>query len=219
MSQAFQVGAQTGNSTLTCGVQTPLTGQEVLATMPASFVDQEVRFVATASGLEEDLAGVGSSDADLQRYFAAHRSEFDTVCFDYAAYTSQQSAQVAAAAAAFGTPFSQVAASAAQSGSLRCAPLADVVSELQTSASTLDTLAIGQASPPIQAGGGWVLVVPTRRTPTTYAAARGSVARAVQIAGGTATQRALAAAQRHSSIDVNPQYGIWVPGRPTCSRR
>ncbi len=31
--------------------------------MPASFVDEQVQFVATAAALEEDLAGVGSSDS------------------------------------------------------------------------------------------------------------------------------------------------------------
>ena len=215
LGQAFQAGAQTGNSALTCGVGTPLTGQQVLATMPASFVDQEVRFVATASALQEDVAGVGSSDADLQRYFDAHRSEFDTVCFDYAAYATQQEAQSGAAAVAFGTPFSKVAASAAQSGSLRCAPLSDLASVLQTSLGSLDHLAVGQVSAPLQAGGGWVLLVPASRVPTPFAQARQAVARATQQAGGAATQKALAAAQRGASVEVNPQYGVWVPGVAT----
>ena len=51
--------------------------------MPASFVDEQVQFVATASALEEDLAGVGSSDgrpAALLRRGTA--PEFDTACFD-----------------------------------------------------------------------------------------------------------------------------------------
>ena len=37
----------------------PLTGKQVLDTLPASFVDEQVQFVATATALQEDLAGVG----------------------------------------------------------------------------------------------------------------------------------------------------------------
>ena len=58
--------------------------------MPASFVDQQVQFVATATALQEDLAGVGSSAADLQGYFDAHSAKFDTVCFSAAVYLQRE---------------------------------------------------------------------------------------------------------------------------------
>ena len=66
---------------------------EVLATMPSSFVDEQVQFVATATALQEDLAGVGSSDGDLQAYFDAHSAEFDTACLTAAVFSSQSAAQ------------------------------------------------------------------------------------------------------------------------------
>ena len=131
-----------------------LTGAEVLATMPASFVDQQVQFVATASAFQEDLAGVGSSEADLQGYFLRHHAEFDTVCLTAAAFTSQTAAQEAAAEIAFGTPFAQVAAKATQSGQLQCAPLADIAGQLPSSAN-LGTLALGASPLPL------ALTVPT----------------------------------------------------------
>src|SRR5580704_14974687 len=65
----------------------PLTGEQVLDSLPASFVDQQVQFVAEASALEEDLAGVGSSDADMQNYFSAHSAKFDTACLSAAVYS------------------------------------------------------------------------------------------------------------------------------------
>ena len=37
------------------------------------------------------------------------------------------------------------------------------------------------------------------------------MANAVQQAGSAATQKALTADERHSSVSVNPQYGVWVP--------
>ena len=62
--------------------------------------------------LEEDLSGVGSSDADLQNYYTAHQSQFDTVCLTAAGFSSETAAQDAAAQVAFGTPFATVAANA-----------------------------------------------------------------------------------------------------------
>jgi hypothetical protein len=37
------------------------------------------------------------------------------------------------------------------------------------------------------------------------------VANAVQVAGSAATQRAITADERRSSVSLNPQYGVWVP--------
>ena len=68
--------AQGENPHFTCSATgQPISGDTVLASMPASFVDQQVQFVATVTALEEDLAGVGSSPADLERYFEAHSSD------------------------------------------------------------------------------------------------------------------------------------------------
>jgi PPIC-type PPIASE domain len=188
----------------------PLTGAEVLGTLPASFVDQQVQFVATASALQEDLAGVGSSEADLQGYFLRHHAMFDTVCLTAAAFSSQTAAQEAAAEIAFGTPFAQVAAKATQSGQLQCAPLADIAGQLPSSAE-LGSLAVGGVSAPISVNGAYYLLELTKRAPTAYATAKTSVAQAVQQAGAKATQKAITAAERHSSVSVDPRYGVWVP--------
>jgi hypothetical protein len=93
-----------------------LTGKQVLDTMPASFVDKQVQFGATAAALEEDLAGVGSSDQDLQAYYVAHGAQFDKACLTAAVFSSESAAQDAAAQAAFGTPFATVATNTASSG-------------------------------------------------------------------------------------------------------
>ena len=210
MSQILQT-AQGQNPRYGCTVTgQPLTGAEVLDTMPASFVDQQVQFVATASALQEDLAGIGSSDADLQGYFLRHRADFDTACFTAAAFTSQTAAAAAAAQVAFGTPFSQVAAKATQSGQLQCGVLAAIAGQLPASAK-LGDLAVGAVSAPISVNGAYYLLELTKRTPTDYATAKSSVAQVVQQAGAKATQKAITAAERHASVDVDPRYGVWVP--------
>ena len=189
-----------------------LTGQQVLDSMPASFVDQQVQFVAEASALEEDLAGVGSSAADLQNYFSAHSARFDTACLTAAVYSSESAAQAGAAQVASGTPFATVAAgtSASGGGALGCDVLSDLITKLPPAAD-LGSLATGVVSAPIDDNGTYVLLEITSRTPTPYSKAKTAVENAVQQAGATVTQKALASVERRSSVSVNPQYGVWVP--------
>jgi hypothetical protein len=185
-----------------------LTGTQVLSTMPTSFVDTQVQFVATITVLEEDLSGVGSSDAELQNYFTAHQSQFDTVCLTAAGYTSQAAAQAAAAQVAFGTPFATVAASA-NGGAQGCHLLPEFEAQLPSDAG-LGTLATGAVSAPISLSSSeYALVQITKRTPSSFSAAEAAVKSAVQAKGSTAVQKALTADERRTSVAVNPQYGVW----------
>jgi hypothetical protein len=190
-----------------------LTGKQVLDSLPASFVDEQVQFIATATALQEDLAGVGSSEADLQNYFAAHSAKFDTACLTAAVFSSEAAAQDAAAQVAFGAPFSTVASgtSSAGGGAQGCDVLADLESKLPSDAG-LGNLATGAVSAPVNDNGTYLLLQIASRTPTPYSKAKAAVANAVQVAGSAATQKALTADERTSSVSVNPQYGVWVPG-------
>jgi hypothetical protein len=189
-----------------------LTGEQVLSTLPASFVDEQVQFVATATVLQEDLAGVGSSQADLERYFTAHRAEFDTACLSAAVFSSQSAAQAAALQVLGGTPFATVASNTASSGGgdQGCHVLTELESALPPDAN-LKSLATGAVSAPINDNGTYLLLQITSRTPTPYSTAKADVANAVQQAGAAATQKLLTADERRSSVSVNPQYGVWVP--------
>ena len=78
---------------------------QVLASLPAWFVDQQVQFFATARAFEEDLAGVGSSAADLgttSRRTAARSTR--PASLQRRSPASPQP-QAAAAQVAAGTPF------------------------------------------------------------------------------------------------------------------
>jgi hypothetical protein len=210
MQQVAQT-AQGQNPRFSCGATSPLTGEQVLASLPSSFVDQQVQFVATASGLQEDLAGVGSSEAKLQTYYEQHRARFDTVCFNAAAYTDEASAKDVQVAVDLGTPFAQAASSATQSGTIPCTELVAVAGELGTSVSALDGLAVGQASAPINVNGSYVVLELSKRTPTPYATAKPIVSQAVEEVGARATQTAITAAERRASVSIDPRYGTWVP--------
>jgi len=169
-----------------------------------------VQFVATASALQEDLARIGSSDADLEGYYARHRAEFDTACFTAASFSTLTAAQEAAAQVAFGTPFAQVAAKATQAGNLQCAPLVDITAQLPATAE-LGGLAVGAVSVPVNVNGAYYLLELTKRTPTPYAQVKAAVSQAVQQVGAKPTQTAITAAERHATVKVDPRYGIWVP--------
>jgi hypothetical protein len=205
-----QVASQTQNQRFTCGSSVPLTGPVVLGTLPASFVDTQVQFFATAGLLQEDLAGVGASDADLQGYFEQHQSEFDTACWTAAVYSSESAAN-AALAQAQTTPFADVAKQATQGGAQRCEPLPAIAGVLPNTFK-LDELAVGTVSFPIALGNGeYVLVQVTSRTPSSYEAVKPLVQNAVLGKGSTPTQKALQAKERHSTVSVDPRYGEWVP--------
>jgi hypothetical protein len=202
--------AQGQNPRFSCGAVTkPLTGQQVLASLPASFVDSQVEFVATASALQEDLAGVGSREGDLVSYYERHRSEFDTVCFNAAEYTSAAAANQAQAAIDFGTPFSQIAGQATQAGTITCNALVAVAGEVGVDLSKLQDIKVGKASAPISVNGNYIVLELSRRTPTPYASAKSVVSQAVQEAGAQATQVAITAAERRSTVTIDPRYGTW----------
>ncbi len=209
MSQVSQT-AQGQNPKFSCGSPlAPLTGTKVLDSLPESFVDQQVHFVATASVLQEDLGG-GSSDADLLAYYDRHRAEFDTACFTGAAYSSQSAASAAAASVRSGTPFAQVAASATQHGTIPCGVLAEVAGELGASAGSLNGLTAGKVSDPIDVQGNYLLLQLLSRTPTSFDKAKPVVTQVVENAGSQVAQAAITAAERHASVEVNPRYGTWV---------
>jgi hypothetical protein len=200
--------AQSQDPRYTCGSPTALTGAEVLSTLPASFVDQQVQFFATANTLQEDLSGVGSSEADLQGYFDQHRSTFDTACWTAAVYTSVSAAN-AALAQAQTTPFADVAKQATRGGPQQCEPLPVIANQLP-STFKLDDLAVGTVSFPISLGSGeYALVQITKRTPATYDSVRSLVEQEVLNKGGTKIQAAVQLTERHATVWVDPRYGEW----------
>ena len=210
ISQVMQQAAQSQNPRYTCGALQPLSGEQVLATLPATFVNDQVHFFATVAALKEDLAGVRPTEADLHAYFLEHRSDFDTVCTTAALYSSQSDA-TAALQQAQTTPFAQVAKQAVQGGVQPCATLPELEAGLP-SGFHLGDLAVGTVSFPISLGNGeYLLIQVNGRTPTPYDQARNVVPFVVQNKGAAKAQQVLSAAERRATVSVDPRYGVWVP--------
>jgi hypothetical protein len=207
--------AQGENPTFSCGAEgKSLTGSEILSTMPSSFVDQQVQYVATATALAEDFSGYGSSAAGQLRYYQSHLATFDTVCYSVAGFSSQSAAATAKAQVTAGTPFSTVAAATQGGGPQGCAVLYQADQELPSNVH-LGSLSVNAVSDPIAVNGNYFLISVTKRTHTAFSAVKSLVPNAIQQAGATKAQSALAAVTRHADVNVNPLYGFWVavPGR------
>jgi hypothetical protein len=185
-----------------------VTAKEVLASMPSSFVATTVRFDATVNVLEDDLAGVGSSEADFQRYFADHPHEFDKDCFTVAEYSSETDAEAAVAQVASGTSFSTVAAASEGGGEQKCYIFYGVAASLPAG-TDLAALPLNTVSSPIAEGSNYLLLEITSRNPTSYATARSEVLGAVQRAGATKAGKLIDAAEKKAAVSVDRRYGQW----------
>jgi PPIC-type PPIASE domain len=212
VAQMTEILQEVASSQYQCTVDgQSATAATVLATMPTSFVNQNVQFDATVTALEENEAGI-STAADLERYFNAHASEFDTACFTVAEYSSQADAEAAAMVAA-GTPFAQVAAQAGGGPQQPCSILYGLASSLPAG-SNLQSLPVNQVSSPIALSSTeYALLQITSRTPTSFPKAKSEVQAAVQAAGATKARAAVNAAEKNASIAVDQRYGEWVSSR------
>jgi hypothetical protein len=189
-----------------------LTAAEVLATMPTSFVDRTLQFDAAVSVFEDHEAGFGSSTADLQNYFNAHTSRFDTACFTVAEYTSESLAEAAAAEVAGGTPFATVAAQATGGGPQSCQILYGIASSLPAG-SNIGDLPLNTLSSPIAINSDYLLIEITKRTTTPFTKATSEVRAAVQNAGADKARTAIDAAEKTAVISVDQRYGQWEPAK------
>jgi hypothetical protein len=210
-AQITGVLSEVAGSKFACGTQAP-TAQAVLGSMPSSFVDSNVRFNATVTAFEEYAAGVGSSTADLTRYYTNHAAEFDTACFTVAEYSSQSDAEAALASVAAGTPFAQVAAAVTGGGPQGCSILYGIASQLPAG-SNLEGLALNTVSQPIVEGTTYLLVEITSRTPTAFAKARSEVESAVQNAGAGKARTIVNRVEKTSAVSIDQRYGTWVPAQ------
>lgn len=192
-------------------------GSQVLASMPGSFVDAQVRAQAAGDLLEAHAAGASLSAGSLASYFDAHRHQFDTLCLSVISAPSSTAADRLRSQIAGGTPFAQVAASNGEpaGGSDGC--IGATSPGYASVRSAVGNLAVGQVSAPIPtSSSGYAIVEITKAMPATFAAARPAVLSAVLAAGEPKASAELAAAIRTARVTIDPRYGRWHPG-PTVS--
>ena len=187
--------------------------------MPASFVDEQVQFVATATALEEDLAGVGSSDADLQSYFSSTSREFDTACFTAArVLQSRPRRRTAAAQVAFGTPFAHGGGDRPAGRCAGCAVLADRGPQLPVERQTRQPGHGRRVAPPISVNGSTTssqIDEADARRP--YSAGQGGGVRAPCSKGGDGDAEGAHRGERHGHGERQPAVRDLGAARRSCS--
>ena len=183
-------------------------GPQVFASLPAGFVDSLARAQATSDLMAAHVVGSDLSAGSMDRYFAAHRADFDTFCVGGFAVSTQAAAAQIRATIAAGTPF----AKAVPAGStVQSACFSPTSSSYQAISSAVGSLAVGGVSQPLaSSSGAYYLFQLTQRTPATLATSRPVLRGAIVNAGLKRADQLLIAAERRSAITVDPRYGTWT---------
>ena len=183
-------------------------GAQVFASLPAAFVDSLARAQATSDLLAARVVGSDLTQGSMDRYFAAHRADFDTLCVDGFSVATQAGAAQIRAGIAAGTPF----AAAVPSGTtVQTACFSPTNASYQVISSAVGGLAIGGVSQPLQSSSGASFLFElTQRTPATLAGSRPILRGAIIDAGIKRADQVLRTVERRSAIAVDPRYGSWT---------
>ncbi len=183
------------------------TGSQVLGSLPTSFVDSLVRAQASSDLLAASVVGSNLTPVSMARYFAAHPSDFDTLCVNGFAVTSEASANQIRASVLAGTPF----ASAAPSGSsVQSACFAATSANYGAISQAVGKLPIGGVSQPLESSqGSYYLFELTKRTPTSLSGARSVLRGTIVDAGLAQADQLLSSAEHRATVSVDPRYGGW----------
>lgn len=187
-------------------------GSQVLASLPSSFVDAQVRAEAAGDLIEAHAAGRALTDGSLVAYFAAHRSQFDTLCLSVIQTSSESAATTDRNEVEGGTPFATVATNAGESDGGADGCVAATNPSYASLRSTLGSLKVGQVSQPFEnSSSTYVIVQITKETTPSFAGTRPAVLSALLAAGETRATAELDAAIRKAHVSVDPRYGEWQP--------
>ena len=212
-SLSSQITSVLGNAALSsaplqnaCGSQASDSASMVLASLPPSFVANEVRFVATDNDLELIESGVGDSPSELETYFDQHRSMFDMDCYLAASFPTLAAAQTFADTNS-GVSFPK-AAFGSGGGKQTCVTASTLAAALPASANFAG-LGVDQVSPPFGDNGQYLLLEITSQKPRSFNEVNAQVRQVLENNGSQPTQSALSALEDKASVWINPRYGTW----------
>ena len=203
-----------------------LTGAQIVAQLPSSFLDDQARLVADQETLESVAGHVDVSTAALRAYYASHITQVTELCVDLIVANDQASAQAIhdqiAAGASFATAAQSPGANAETptQGQGPCLEPASLAQELgQANAQAVESLADGQVAAPEDVA----VADPTTGAPTMawivfgvrqhelipFDDAESGLRQQLLAAAGPRLTTALNAVARGASVDLDPRYGTW----------
>ena len=194
------------------------TGAALLASLPASYADAQVKAQAASEALLSSLGGLKLDTASLESYFTAHSSDFDTICVSGILLADKATATSVRADLAAGADFATTAqaksidsASKASGGALGC--FSPNSAQYQSVQKDVGSLTVGGLSQPLpSSNGAYVILTVTQRTPTSFSSIESIVRRSVLAADATRASGAASHLVRTAHVWVNPRYGSWSSG-------
>lgn len=221
-ARADFVGQLTPSSSSSpCG----LAGQQLLARLPASFVDAQVRFLAAQERLAAVIGHVDVSSAALLRYYQTHPTQFQEICLsDIAVQTQAQAQQIHDAIVGGKATFENEAAqfsidsqTASGGGRIPCLPSSQIVNSVILGA--ISGLNAGQVSqpvfePPSTGGSGvWFVLRVDDRPLVPFAQAASQIRQQLLSSQNSSVSAEFTRITRHADVVVDPRYGSWSPAQ------
>jgi PPIC-type PPIASE domain len=214
-SSAVQQSASSGTlSPCLAANGSALTGAQLLASLPGSVRDEQVR----SEAVDERLLAMGSdlSDAALAQFYSANLAQFTADCVSQIVTDTQAHAQQLVAQLNGGAAFADVAKassldaqSAPTGGALGCNFTETQVEQ----ALQVQSLPVGQPIGPIQdqSTGRWVVYEVTSQSVEPLSAAKPVVREELLHATANLNRvnQEIVSFARRSDISVDPKYGTW----------
>lgn len=202
-----------------------MAGQQLLAHLPASFVDQQVQFLAAQERLAAVIGHVDISSAALMRYYQTHPTQFQEICLSDIAVQAQAQAQQIHDAIVGGTAtfeheaqqFSIDSQTASGGGRIPCLPSSQIVNSVILGA--ISGLNPGQVSqpvfePPSTGGSGvWFVLRVDGRPLVPFAQAASQIRQQLLSSQNSTVSAEFARITRHADVVVDPRYGRWNPAQ------
>ena len=192
---------------------------KVAQDFPGWFREILVRRNARAVALREAIAGFGTSDADVRKYFETHQADFTQVCTNHVLVKTKEEADAVVARLRGGEDFAAVAkdksldpGSAQEGGDLGCVAANLFVPEFEQA---VKTLPLGQVSDPVQTQFGFHVIKVRDRPATSYEEAQKGAKDALEGQSQDAVRSFLDKAARSAKVTVDPRFGKFEaqPGR------
>lgn len=189
--------------------------ESIYKAFPVEYRRDLVLRQAQVSALQEDLAEVEVDDAAVEKFYEENAPLFARTCVSHILVATPEEAAAAKARIDAGEEFSAVASevstdpgSGANAGELGCVAAGSFVPEFE---SVMETLPIGQLSPPTQSQFGFHLILVTGRETQPIDEVRADIRQRLLSQGQAGFDAFIAEALEQATIEVNPRYGRFDP--------
>jgi hypothetical protein len=184
-------------------------GASLMASFPASYRAELVRFQVDEDALAAHVAGTSLTPSTLDGYVAAHKNELSVACVSVIEVASKATAASLRSRLLNGASFAALAkadsidsTTASSGGAIGC--IADSLFTTPLNSDLAD-LAIGKVSSPIAFSSDYLLLEVTSRDPETYQQLVSSLVANEQ----SALNKVFPDIVKAAEVQLDPQYGTW----------